>query len=223
MKKPIQYVNNNDMVNALIAYKKECADSIAKGGSPRPNTKNYRYIGQCFMLIAQKLTNSGNFYSYSYKDDFVADAILVCVERMGNFNPEIKDQHGKVNAFAYFTQLCWFASVARIKTEHKQKDIKCEIIKNSNIIETLSDNLNDVDDGQDIGNMVQYLLSYIDKPKDTIDKKHKKTTKLYQKKLKELDEIAKTYDDALKPIDELESLDEDVLDVVEEFEWSFSY
>jgi len=163
MGKPVQYVNNKDFTEALLRYKKECQESVANGKSNRPRTKTYDYIGKCILQIATRLSCSPNFFNYSWREEFISDAYSDCILRLDNF-----DINKSSNGFAYFTQICWYAMVRRINTEHKQRDIKCEIIKNSGVIEELSGQINSSEDGLDISTYVNYLLENIDKPKDKI-------------------------------------------------------
>ena len=174
-KKSINYINNESFIEALLKYRQECIDLKQE----RPQTKTYDYLGKCFMEIAKKLSNSYNFRGYSFKEEMIADAIEVCVRRIDNFSTE-----KSTNAFAYFTQLCWFAFVARIKAEEKQQDVKSNVILNSGVLDDLP-YLSQIDDNFETSGLMQYLLENISKPKQKIDKKHQKTTLEYQNKNKE--------------------------------------
>lgn len=162
------------------------------------------YIGKCILLISTKLSGSPNFAGYSFREDMVADGIETCILRIHNFDPN--KSH---NPFAYFTQLCWFAAVQRIKRENKQKSIKSELIKNSNIIDNLSSEKQLGDDAVYQNNMLSFLLENVDKIEETEEekaatKRFKKTTKVYQKKLKERDlEIKNEETSQSRPIDSL--------------------
>src|SRR5665213_1712584 len=126
---PRNYINNKDFFNALIKYKVECTASIAKNGETRPSTRTYNYIGECFLQIATRIVNRPNFFNYSWKSEMISDGIKDCVERMENFDPKKSE-----NPFAYFSQLCWNASIRRIKTENKQRDIKIALLKNATVM-----------------------------------------------------------------------------------------
>ena len=62
------------------------------------------YIGQCFLDIANGLSNRPNFINYTFKDDMVFDGVENCIRYCHNFNPEKSK-----NPFSYFTQIVYYA------------------------------------------------------------------------------------------------------------------
>jgi DNA-directed RNA polymerase specialized sigma24 family protein len=110
------YVNNKDLLAALIEYKKQCKEAEDSGDdSPRiPN-----YIGECIYQIATRLATKPNFSGYSYKEDMISDGIENCLQYIHNFDSEKSS-----NPFAYFTQIIWFAFLRRIQKEKKQMYIR---------------------------------------------------------------------------------------------------
>lgn len=110
------YVNNADLLNALILYKKVCKEA-EDSGDPLPKVPDY--IGQCIMQIATRLATKPNFYNYSYKEDMIMDGIENCLLYINNFDPEKSS-----NPFAYFTQIIWYAFLRRIQKEKKQMYIR---------------------------------------------------------------------------------------------------
>jgi DNA-directed RNA polymerase specialized sigma subunit len=116
MAKKRNYVNNKDLLEALIVYRGMCAEA-AETGDKRPRIPDY--IGKCIFLMANRLATRPNFSGYSYKEDMISDGIENCVQYIHNFNPE-KSQ----NPFAYFTQIIWYAFLRRIQKEKKQMYIK---------------------------------------------------------------------------------------------------
>lgn len=110
------YVNNADLLNALILYKKVCKEAEDSGDS-LPKVPDY--IGQCIMQIATRLATKPNFYNYSYKEDMIMDGIENCLLYINNFDPEKSS-----NPFAYFTQIIWYAFLRRIQKEKKQMYIR---------------------------------------------------------------------------------------------------
>jgi DNA-directed RNA polymerase specialized sigma24 family protein len=110
------YVNNEDFLQAMIEFKENC--ELAKvAGKPRPVIPDY--IAKCIMMIAEKLSRKPNFYSYTFREDMVGDAIKNCILYIDNFDPTI----GR-NPFAYFTQIIYFAFIQRINKERKQLYVK---------------------------------------------------------------------------------------------------
>jgi len=131
-KRSEHYVNNKEFLAALIRYRED--REIAEiQGKPRPVIP--RYIGECFLKIANHLSFKPNFVNYMFKEDMISDGIENCVQYIHNFNPE-KSQ----NPFAYFTQIIHYAFLRRIQREKRQLEIKNKIIERSGYSEVFDDN-----------------------------------------------------------------------------------
>ena len=142
-KKSEHYVNNKELLEALIVYREKVA--IAKEKElPKPRITNY--LGSCFLKIATHLSYKPNFVNYMFRDDMISDGIENCVQYIHNFDPE-KSR----NPFAYFTQIIHYAFLRRIQKEKKQLDIKTKIIERSGFDEVMS-----VDDSSLAGNSSDY-------------------------------------------------------------------
>ena len=100
-------------------------------GLPKPPIP--RYIGECFLKIANHLSFKPNFVNYMFKEDMISDGIENCVQYIHNFNPEKSK-----NPFAYFTQVIHYAFLRRIQKEKKQLDIKTKIIERSGFDEVMA-------------------------------------------------------------------------------------
>ena len=137
-KRSEHYVNNKEFLAALIKYRedKEIAEIQGKPKPPIP-----RYIGECFLKIANHLSFKPNFVNYMFKEDMISDGIENCVQYIHNFNPE-KSQ----NPFAYFTQIIHYAFLRRIQREKRQLEIKNKILERSGFSEVFADD-NSVDGG----------------------------------------------------------------------------
>ena len=131
-KRSEHYVNNKEFLAALIKYREDKEIAVAKG-LPKPPIP--RYIGECFLKIANHLSFKPNFVNYMFKEDMVSDGIENCVQYIHNFNPE-KSQ----NPFAYFTQIIHYAFLRRIQREKRQLEIKNKIIERSGYSEVFDDN-----------------------------------------------------------------------------------
>ena len=131
-KRSEHYVNNKEFLAALIKYREDKEIALAKG-LPKPVIP--RYIGDCFLKIANHLSFKPNFVNYMFKEDMISDGIENCVQYIHNFNPE-KSQ----NPFAYFTQIIHYAFLRRIQREKRQLDIKNKIIEKSGYSEVFDDN-----------------------------------------------------------------------------------
>jgi len=110
------YVNNKDLLDALIEYKKKCQEAEDQGDD-LPTVPNY--IGECIFKIANRLATKPNFSGYTYKEDMIMDGIENCLLYIGNF-----DHNKSSNPFAYFTQIIWYAFLRRIQKEKKQMYIR---------------------------------------------------------------------------------------------------
>lgn len=131
-KRSEHYVNNKEFLAALIKYREDI--EIAKiQDKPKPVIP--RYIGDCFLKIANHLSFKPNFVNYMFKDDMICDGIENCVRYIHNFNPEKSK-----NPFAYFTQIIYYAFLRRISQEKKQLEIKNKILEKSNFDEVFDSN-----------------------------------------------------------------------------------
>ena len=126
------YVNNKEFSQAVVDYVKSVNDAKA-AGSPIPRIPNY--IGSCFLKISTGLSRRPNFSRYTYRDEMVSDAVQNCVTAIMNFKLDAVTRSGNPNAFAYFTQITWYAFLRRIALEKKQQDIKEKIIDECGIDE----------------------------------------------------------------------------------------
>jgi hypothetical protein len=63
----------------------------------------------------------------------VMDAVENCLKAIENYNVETATRTGNPNAFAYFTQISWYAFLRRIQREKKQQDIKLKYISEAGI------------------------------------------------------------------------------------------
>ena len=130
-KRSEHYVNNKEFLAALIKYRED--KEIAEiQGKPKPVIP--RYIGECFLKIANHLSFKPNFVNYMFKEDMISDGIENCVQYIHNFNPE-KSQ----NPFAYFTQIIHYAFLRRIQREKRQLEIKNKILEKSGYSEVFDD------------------------------------------------------------------------------------
>ena len=120
-KRSDHYVNNKELVEAMVGYRNKCAIAKEKGLEP-PLISNY--LGDCFLKIATHLSYKPNFVNYMFREDMIGDGIENCVQYIHNFNPE-----KSTNPFAYFTQIIYYAFLRRIQKEKKQLEIKTKIIE----------------------------------------------------------------------------------------------
>ena len=142
-KKSEHYVNNKELLQALIVYREKVAHA-KENDLPKPRITNY--LGECFLKIATHLSYKPNFVNYMFRDDMISDGIENCVQYIHNFDPE-KSR----NPFAYFTQIIHYAFLRRIQKEKRQLDIKTKIIERSGFDEVMN-----VDDNAMSGSSSDY-------------------------------------------------------------------
>jgi hypothetical protein len=142
-KKSEHYVNNKELLEALVVYKSKVEkDFFEKNGriptredrskqwEGKPKIPNY--LGECFLKIATHLSYKPNFVNYMFRDDMISDGIENCVQYIHNFDPEKSK-----NPFAYFTQIIHYAFLRRIQKEKKQLEIKTKIIERTGFDEVM--------------------------------------------------------------------------------------
>ena len=110
------YVNNKEFTQAVAEFNEKVKLAESKGKTPPQMSY---YIGECIYKIATRLSTRPNFINYTYRDEMICDAIENCIQYIGNFNVEKSN-----NAFAYITQICYYAFLRRIQKEKKQVFIK---------------------------------------------------------------------------------------------------
>jgi len=129
-KKSEHYVNNRELLEALIVYRAKVANA-KENDLPKPRITNY--LGECFLKIATHLSYKPNFVNYMFREDMICDGIENCVQYIKNFDPEKSS-----NPFAYFTQIIHYAFLRRIQKEKRQMDIRTKIIERSGFEEVMT-------------------------------------------------------------------------------------
>ena len=129
-KQSIHYVNNAIFSQAVVDYVSH-VEKCKKEKESLPKVPDY--IAQCFLRIAEGLSHKANFIRYTYREEMVMDAVENCLKAISNYILEAATRTGKPKAFAYFTQITWFAFLRRITKEKKQQDIKLKYLTKSGI------------------------------------------------------------------------------------------
>tara|TARA_B110000495_G_scaffold42325_1_gene34646 strand:- start:2679 stop:3257 length:579 start_codon:yes stop_codon:yes gene_type:complete len=115
------YVNNKEFSGAVVDYVNSANESRSRE-EEEPIITNY--IGTCFLKIAEGLSHKPNFSGYTYREEMVMDAVENCVKAIMNYDVKKATRTGLPNAFAYFTQITYYAFLRRIAKEKKHQDIK---------------------------------------------------------------------------------------------------
>lgn len=158
------YVNNAQFSQAVVDYVSDANEKVANG-EPKPIVTDY--IAQCFLKIAEGLSHKANFVRYTYREEMVMDAVENCLKAIENYNLETATRTGKPNAFAYFTQISWYAFLRRIQKEKKQQDIKLKYLSESGIEQLVSEEFNDNPAARATQAFVEELRERIDAVKDS--------------------------------------------------------
>ena len=98
-KRSEHYVNNKEFLAAITKYREDVEISFIRKYGREPtredrskgwDTKSQipRYIGECFLKIANHLSFKPNFVNYMFKEDMISDGIENCVQYIHNFDPE---------------------------------------------------------------------------------------------------------------------------------------
>lgn len=174
------YVNNGEFSQAVVEYCTEVKHARQKGESLPKVTD---YIAQCFLKICEGLSHKSNFVRYTYREEMVMDAVENCLKAIENYDIDKATRTGKPNAFAYFTQISWYAFLRRIEREKKQQDIKMKYINQSGIENFLDNELGDEQSAAVAQAFVDQLRIRIDEVKekdaewkDIVKKERKKRT-----------------------------------------------
>ena len=180
-RKSIHYVNNAEFSQAVVDYV-HTVNSARKKQKTIPKVPDY--IAQSFLRIAEGLSHKSNFIRYTYREEMVMDAVENCLKAIPNYDIEAATRTGKPNAFAYFTQISWYAFLRRIAKEKKQQDVKLKYLTNSGLENFLTNELGEANSQSVISHFVDTLKERIDRVK--IQDSHWKETVKKEKKKKKI-------------------------------------
>lgn len=155
-KKPKHYINNTDLLNAIVAWQESCKVAVKKG-EQTPIIPDY--IGKCIMDICERLSHRYNFNNYSYRDEMVPDGIEACINAVKNFDIKKTDR-----AFAYLTMVAFRAFQRRILTERKQQYIKHKNYQHMYLIDDFEGG--EINDNEHSNKVIgEYEEKHLTKPK----------------------------------------------------------
>jgi len=100
------YIDPDDLMKELRKFKK--------------TKKISETLGTYLMKLANKYASSWKFNNYSYKDEFISDAICRMVQQVDKINLD----HPKCNPFAYLTMMCHRVFISRIMKEKRYQQTK---------------------------------------------------------------------------------------------------
>lgn len=176
-KQSIHYVNNKEFSQAVVDYCTAVEEAkLQKKELPIVPD----YIASCFLKIAEGLSHKSNFIRYTYREEMVMDAVENCLRAIENYNLEAATRSGNPNAFAYFTQISWYAFLRRIAKEKKQQDVKLKYLSQSGLEQYIMS-------GEADPAAESAIQSFLDQLKDRIDQVKEKDNEftIYVKQEKE--------------------------------------
>jgi len=174
--KNVHYVNNAEFSLSVVNYVQNVAEA-KKNEEVLPIVPDD--IALSFLKIAENLSHKSNFIRYTYREEMVMDAVENCLKAVENYRIDAVTRSGKPNAFAYFTQIIWFAFLRRITKEKKQQEIKEKYMLQSGVEAFITSSGSE--------ESTQVATHFVDTLKDRINK------------VKEYDTELKTYAKANKP------------------------
>jgi len=171
---PQHYVNNKEFSHAVVAYVEKVNEAEAAGESI-PKVPDY--IATCFLKIAEGLSHKPNFIRYTYREEMVMDAVENCLKAITNYNIDTATRTGTPNAFAYFTQISYYAFLRRLAKEKRQQDIRFKYMEDAGVEHFLQET---GDANVDAGNR-----AFVDSLRDRIEQVHNRDELLKEYKQKD--------------------------------------
>lgn len=115
MARKVKYLSNKNMMTQIYISKEQGYMS--------------EELGNMLLLLAKRYSQKPNFCNYSYIDDMISWALVLCCRYWDNFNPE-KSQ----NPFAFFTQIIKNAFIQYLNKESKARELRDALIVDSGML-----------------------------------------------------------------------------------------
>ncbi len=164
--KTSHYVDNKKLLAELTQYRKDVQEA-KHNQKKKPRLSNY--VGECILLIANKLSNRPNFINYPFKEEMISDGIENCLMYIDNFDPEKSS-----NPFAYITQIIYFAFIRRITKEKKHLYTKHKLIERSMIHNDLATQSEYNEQTEQVFFENEHMNDFVRAFEETVIKKKKK-------------------------------------------------
>lgn len=111
-KKKTHFVDNKAFHSALVAFKRK------KYEGKVPDE-----LAKFFLVMAEKMTQARCFAGYTFKDELIGEALIVCFKYLDRFDTSRK------NPFGYFTSVIYFSFLQTIRKQNKQREQKLNYLK----------------------------------------------------------------------------------------------
>ena len=136
-KRSEHYVNNKEFLAALIEYRTSVEDSYYKefGADLKELDKSERakrwkgkppiprYVGECFLKIANHLSFKPNFVNYMFKEDMIPDILRTV------FNTFITSTQRSPRTHLHISHKYSICFLRRIQREKRQLEIRTRSLK----------------------------------------------------------------------------------------------
>lgn len=175
------YVNNREFSTAVIDFVNQVREA-EEALEPMPQVTPY--IAECFLRIAERLSYKSNFINYTYREEMVMDAVENCLKAVMNYDVDAATRSGRPNAFAYFTQISWYAFIRRINKEKKQQEIKMRYLSKIDLDDFVEGQFDKDEDPE----MYTAVTSYIDSLREKMDELQVEKAKTEKRKKKKDEE-----------------------------------
>lgn len=120
------YIDNIEFYTACVERKKAVSKAKKEGVQKPQLTK---YLGECLLKIASKMSESSHFRNYPFREDMIMDGVENCVQYFDNFDPAKSK-----NPFAYYSQICYFSFLRKIGKERDYLYNSYQLGKNAKFV-----------------------------------------------------------------------------------------
>src|SRR5574343_235169 len=103
-----KFIDNERFHQLILEYHKRTKQN--------PQASIHEDVGKMIITMAKRLATRYVFNNYTFKEEFINDAILRAVEIFDNYDPVKYDK-----PFAYFTLVMWRTFLQRIKKEKQER------------------------------------------------------------------------------------------------------
>ena len=187
------YVDKERLLADMLEYEKLRNDSDTPD-----DIKASDYVYECIVAISKNHLKSADFHTQNVdENDLVSQSMMNCLKGVKNFNSEKSK-----NAFAYFSQIAYYAYLAVLIKEQKLYKDMCKLVQNNafGVLDTIADvtgagEANSTQVDETINKIQVFMSQDLTENKDT---KRKPRMPLYLQKRKD-EELA-----ALGDIDDLD-------------------
>lgn len=120
------YVKGSELKAQIEKYQKSKREDAERRGVPYEEGQGEisEALGEMIIKICERFSRHPRFFGYSFRDEFVADAVARCITHGVD---KIDLSLPNCNPFAYFTQISYNQFRQKIKREKRYQQIKQRI------------------------------------------------------------------------------------------------